>query len=182
MDCRKYEPYVPELENPYPEPAGLNITRFVYGTPLHLCRCIDAVQRRQGGDADYIVSRTYTVRFRYDDADREIAVPEGMVTDLTSVPRIARIFVGRVGPHLEAAIVHDFLYIAWQDLDRRGVRREDRRFADRLLYAALKAAGVHFFKRWLIFIAVTVGGGIPYARRDEIRYVRDRPDELPPEN
>ena len=177
MDCRNYEPYVPEFENPYPEPAGLDITRFVYCTPLHLCRCKEAVQRRQGGDADYIVSRPYTVRFRYNGVDREIAVPEGMVTDLTSVPGFARIFVGRVGPHLEAAIVHDFLYIAWQDMGERGVRREDRRFADRLIYAAMKAAGVHFFKRWLIYIAVMIFGGIPYARRDGIRYVKDRPDE-----
>lgn len=177
MDCRDHKPYIPEFENPYPGPPGSDITGFVYTTPLHLCRCIEAVRRREGLDADYIVSRPYTVRFRYNDADREITVPEGMVTDLTTVPWITRIFVGRVGPHLEAAIVHDFLYIAWQDMADHGARREDRRFADWLMYVAMKAAGVGFLKRWFIYVTVRIFGGIPYVRRDPIRYVRDDPGE-----
>lgn len=175
MDCRNYKPYVPEFENPYPGRPGLDITGFAYHTPLHLCRCIEAVQRREGADADYIVSRPYTVRFRYGDAGREVTVPEGMVTDLASVPWLARIFVGRVGPHVEAAIVHDFLYIAWQDMADHGARPEDRKFADRLMRAAMAAADVGVLKRWLIYITVRIFGGGAYARRDPVRYVRDDP-------
>lgn len=177
MDCRGHKPYIPEFENPYPGLPESDIADFVYHTPLHLCRCIEAVQSRMGMDADYIVSRPYTVRFRYNAADCEITIPEGMVTDLASVPWVARFIVERVGPHLEAAIVHDFLYMAWQDLADRGIRREDREFADRLMYAGMKAAGVGVLKRSLIFVMIRMFGGVAYARRDALRYVRDDPGE-----
>ncbi len=173
MDCRDYQPYVPDLEDPYPGLPSSGITNFVYHTPLHLCRCIEAVQRREGADAHYIVARPYKVRFDCNDGRREITVPEGMVTDLASVPRIARIFVGRVGPHLEAAIVHDFLYVAWQDLPDHDARPEDRKFADRLMRAAMASAGVGYLKRWLIYAAVRIFGAGAYTRRDPVRYVRD---------
>lgn len=176
MDCRGHKPYIPEFENPYPGLPESDITALVYHTPLHLCRCIIAAQRRMGRDADYIVSRPYTVRFRYNEVDREITIPEGMVTDLTSVPWIARIFVERVGPHLEAAIVHDFLYIAWQDVADHGIRRADRKFADRMMYAAMKAAGVGLVRRGLIYATIRLFGAIAYARRDPVRYVTDDPD------
>ncbi len=169
------DPYEPTFDNPYPDGPWTAITDFVYGTPLHLYRAIEAVQRREGEDADYIVSKAYTVRFKLDGRDREIAVPQGMLTDLSSVPRLARPIIDRVGPHLEASIVHDFLYIAWQSLQARGVREEDREFADKLLRVAMEAAGVGTLNRFLIYNAVRVGGAGAYRRRDPVRYVR-----LPP--
>ena len=174
MLCGETEAYTPDIEIPYPDSPGLEISDFCYQTPLHLCRCVNAVQRRVGEDADYIVSQPYTVGYRYDGVLREIAVPEGMVTDLTSVPRFARIFIGRVGPHLEASIVHDFLYIAWQDLEGHGVRKDDRKFSDKLLLVAMSAADVSLFNRYLIYFAVRGFGWWAYAREDEFRYVRDK--------
>ena len=50
-------------------------------------------------------------------------------------------FVGRVGPHLEASIIHDYLYIAWQ-VKNVDATEERRRFADDLMLAAMKAAGM----------------------------------------
>ncbi len=177
MKCQDTEPYIPEFDNPYPESAGAEITDFDYATPLHLCRCPEAVRVREGEDADYIVSKPYTVGFKLAGNDREITVPQGMVTDLASVPWFARIFIGRVGRHLEASIVHDFLYIAWQDVAGRGARDEDRKFADRLMQVAMKKAKVGAINRCLIYAAVRIFGGGPYRRRDPKRYVRDRSGE-----
>lgn len=177
MDCRNLEPHVPAFENPYPDSSSLRISDFTYATPLHICRCIKAVQRRAGDDADYVVSRPYGVRFKLDGADRLLTVPQGMVTDLSSAPWIVRWIVGRVGPHLEASIVHDFLYIAWQDVADRGARREDREFADKVMLAAMAEARVNPIIRWLIYLAVRLFGAGPYERRDPTRYVRDATGE-----
>ena len=175
------EPYEPELENPYPDEDWSEITAFEYGTPLHLYRAIESVQRREGVDADYIVWRDYSVRYRLDEEDefREITVPGGMLTDLASVPSVARSVVGRVGPHLEASIVHDFLYIAWQDVDGRGARDEDREFADKLMRVAMEKAGVSGWKRFIIYNAVRTFGGGPYRREDDTRYVKIPPEQEP---
>ncbi len=169
------EPYEPKFENPYPDTGWTQISEFKYATPLHLYREIKAVQIREGEYADYIVRRDYTVRFKLDNEDehREITVPRGMLTDLSSVPSIARSVIGRVGPHLEASIVHDFLYIAWQDLDGRGPRDEDREFADKLMRVALEEARVSGWKRFLIYNAVRSFGGGAYRREDEPRYVKE---------
>ena len=176
MRCDKLKPYDPPGEtfvNPYPDEQWSNVDDFVYETSLHLCRCIEAVQRREGEDADYIVSQSYTAKYSLDGQERKITVPEGMVTDLSSVPRVARSFIGRVGPHLEASIVHDFLYIAWQDVDGRSPREKDREFADKLMRAGMKSARVGATKRWLIYHAIRMFGKGAYDRTDKIRYMKD---------
>ena len=45
--------------------------------------------------------------------DLEIAVPRGFMTDLSSAPKFFWNIVGPIGSHLEASIVHDYLYWAW---------------------------------------------------------------------
>ncbi len=177
MECQESETYIPAFDNPYPETPWSEITGFAYGTPLHLCRCIEAVQGREGEDGDYIVSKPYTVRFKLGDDHREITVPQGMVTDLASVPWAARFIIGRVGPHLEASILHDFLYIAWQDLGQRGARDADRKFADELMRVAMGEAKVSAFRRCLIYVVVRAFGGCAYRRQGPKRYVRDRSGE-----
>lgn len=166
--------------NPYPDGSWSRITDFGYETPLYLWRGIKAVQRRAGEDADYLVARPYVVTYRLDGATREITVPEGMVTDLSSVPAIARPIISRVGPHLEASIVHDFLYIAWQDLDGRGARAADRRFADHLFRVAMGTAKVGALRRFLIYWAVRLAGRGVYERRDDIRYMREKTEPRQP--
>jgi Protein of unknown function (DUF1353) len=101
-----------------------------------------------------------------------------MLTDLASVPRVARWLVDRVGPHLEAAIVHDFLYIAWQDVaGGRGAREEDRRFADELMRVAMESAKVGATSRFVIHNAVRSFGGRAFEEPNERRYWRpDAPD------
>ena len=97
-----------------------------------------------------------------------------MLTDLTSVPRLARWFISRVGRHLEATIVHDFLYIAWQDLENQPIDEKHRRFADNLLFVAMKAADVNWLKIWVVYLAVRAFGAEAYVQPDDVRYVKDQ--------
>lgn len=157
--------------NPYPD-APVEIAAFRYDSALFLVRLKDAVKLRTGEDADYLTARPYAVSWRPKDGEwRQIIVPEGLITDLTSVPRWLRWFVGRVGPWLEAAIVHDYLYLAWQDVPGRTPTEQNRTFADDIMFAAMKEADVRWWVARLIYWAVSTFGQKPYERRKEDRYI-----------
>lgn len=150
--------YVPDFDNPYPDEDWREITEFQYIDPLILRRNAKGLVFRRGREKDacYIVAEDYRVRYRLDGerTDRFVTAPQGMLTDLASVPRLARAVVGQVGPHLEASIVHDFLYIAWQDVAGRGARKKDRKFADKLMCAAMAEAKLNPIIRGIIYFAV----------------------------
>ena len=172
--------YAPPIENPYPDHEWREITDFAYIDPLVLRRNAAGLvfRRDREKDADYILAENYRIRYRLDgeDTDRHITAPQGMLTDLASVPKIGRGIVGKVGPHLEASIVHDFLYIAWQDVEGRGAQKKDRRFADKLMLAAMAKAKVNVFKRGVIYCAVSsfIGWWV-YKEKNADRY-RKPPD------
>ncbi|MBM9596437.1 DUF1353 domain-containing protein [Roseitranquillus sediminis] len=156
--------------NPYPD-RWARITHFAYRSALSLIRPLNTVQTRLGEDGDYILQRDFLVDYAVDgDEPRQIVVPRGMITDLTSVPVPFRVLVGRVGPWLEAAILHDYLYVAWQDIPGRGVRASDRLFADRLMLVAMEEAGVDVFRRRAIYHAIRLFGANAYARPNPDRY------------
>jgi len=160
--------FTPVIVNPYPQNyAGEAIEEFEYVTPLVLRREVNAVKMRGGrDDADYIVGADYKVRFRFagESAKRTITVPRGMLTDLASVPRLAQSIVSRVGPHLEASIVHDFLYVAWQDMAGGTARKTDWNFADELMRIAMHAAAVDLDQIVTIHVAVRTFGWPVYKR------------------
>lgn len=148
----------PTISNPYPDNPNPVITNFEYLSPLILFRGHDALKVTGRSDPNYVVARPYTVSFHLDGDPSTVTVPQGLLTDLASAPRIARPIVGRVGRHLEASIVHDYLYVAWQDLPDGKPRRQDRDFADSLMRAAMKKANVGRIRRALIYAAVRVAG------------------------
>lgn len=157
--------------DPYPAP-GTPITGLRYESALVLARLRDAPKMRNGEDADYLTYRPYTVSWTSGDGEwRQIVVPDGFITDLTSVPRLLRWVAGRVGPWLEAAIVHDYLYVAWQDVPGKLPTREDRRFADDIMLAAMKEAEVRPWMAWAIHKAVSAFGGATYDGVNPERYV-----------
>jgi len=183
------EGYVPDFDNPYPDIEWREITAFAYVDPLILRRNARGLvfRRNKEKDADYILAENYRVKYRLDgeNEDRFITAPQGMLTDLASVPAIGRGIVGKVGPHLEASIVHDFLYIAWHDVEGRGARKADRKFADKLMRAAMSAAEVNVFKRGIIYLAVrSFVGWWVYKEENAHRYRRppDFEDEVDPAN
>ena len=155
---------------PYP-PAWTEVSDVQFEADLVLVRLKDTVRTREGEDADYIVGTDYTVRLTVDGTALGITVPRGLITDLTSVPAPLRVLAGRVGPWLEAAIVHDYLYIAWQDVPGLRPRDKDRAFADLVMLRAMEAAHVGVVKRRLIYAAVRVFGGAAFRRKSDKRYV-----------
>ncbi len=68
-----------------------------------------------------------------------IKAPRGLYTDLASVPGALWSIVGPIGTHLEASIIHDYLYMAWTDFRAQAVKR-DWDFADTMFLAAMKVS------------------------------------------
>ena len=156
--------------NPYPD-GWQEITGFAYRTALSLIRPLNTVQYRLGEDGDYVLQHPFEADYMIDGREgRRLTVPQGLVTDLTSVPRPLRSIIGRVGPWLEAAIIHDYLYIAWQDVPGLGPRPRDRLFADRMMLRAMEAADVEPWQRRSIYRFIRVFGAGAYARRNPDRY------------
>ena len=159
----------------YPD-EPVEVVCFDYRSDLHLTRRIEAVQGRRGEDAEYALAQRYrawvTVKAEGDGkvSRLRISIPAGFLTDLSSVPRPGRWAVSRVGPHLEASIVHDWLYVAWQFEGGEPTDRM-RRFADDVFLAAMKKAEVRWFQRNLIYGAVRLGGWIPFRRKDDRLFV-----------
>ena len=136
---------------PYADP-DLSLTDFRYIDWLVLGRGPETLKRGDR-EAMYVVMEDYAVHMKIDGKPFLIVVPKGMTTDMASVPKIFRNIVGRIGPHLEACIVHDWLYIAWQ-LQNRMPTRADHKFANRVLYAGAKAAGCNWVTRTALKIAM----------------------------
>ncbi len=107
---------------------------------------------------EFVLSAPYRVAFRQigEVGTREIVVPEGFVTDLASVPRLLRPWVGQIGLHLEAAVVHDYLYVQrWREGGDRVARRA---FADRMMLAMM--AHADYGLRWPVYFALRLLGGL----------------------
>jgi len=70
-----------------------------------------------------------------------LKAPRGLHTDLASVPELLWSFVGPIGRHLEASIIHDYLYMAWTDFRSIALRR-DWNFADLVFLVGMRASNV----------------------------------------
>ena len=91
--------------------------------------------------------------------------PAGMTTDLASVPPVGRAFFDRLGPMLEASVIHDASYCGQLARFRPGRNggewtpaRLTRAEADRMFHLLLLAAGVGRLRAWLLHRAVRLGG------------------------
>ncbi|MEM7271316.1 MAG: DUF1353 domain-containing protein [Pseudomonadota bacterium] len=172
--------YTPQIQDPYAAADWAEVFDFDFTSDLYIARPrqpIPNVKREH----QYIVSAKYScaMKIRYEDGrveDHEILVPSGMLTDLTSVPSLARGLVGRVGKHLEAAIIHDFLFLAWQDMPGKEPTVDDFRFANEIMLKAMKEAKVGWVRRNAIYAAVStfVARGVFFEKEpeDQPRYVR----------
>ena len=141
---------IPEnVKNPYPSKA-VEVVSASFATDLCLGRKAKAI-RRENSESLYVVTRDYEVKYQIEgkNGTDSIIVPAGMVTDLVSVPEKWRWAYGRVGDHLEAAIVHDWLYCAWQLFhphnNKGGVTplppAHYKKFAEDIFYHLLRDSG-----------------------------------------
>lgn len=85
-------------------------------------------------------------------ASQLIVVPVGYLSDLASVPRLARRLVDSNNPTTRRpAVLHDYLYT---DLTQRFTKRQ----ADRIFYDALRKEGTARPLSLLMWLAVRIGG------------------------
>ena len=83
--------------------------------------------------------------------DENITVPAGFITDFASIPKVFRSFVSKAGPHVRASVVHDFLY-SKTDVGRKA--------ADGIFLEAMRISGVGKAKRFVMYWAVRLFGGM----------------------
>lgn len=141
---------------PYPTDGWKCITGLWFETDLCLARLKER-DPRFGPEEQYLVARTYIVHAQLDGKTvRVIKVPAGAVTDLASVPPVFRWYVGRVGRHLEASVVHDWLYVAWQHYELAPTD-DMRLFSDKVMLAAMLASGMGC-KAYVIYWTIRVFG------------------------
>lgn len=85
-----------------------------------------------------------------------ITVPAGYVTDFASVPRLFWTFgIDPFGLPARAALPHDYLYTTGGRIKVPPYTKED---ADRFFFEGMVVLGVNKIKRYLMWLAVRVGG------------------------
>ncbi|SEW47411.1 Protein of unknown function [Cognatiyoonia koreensis] len=157
-------------ENPYPE-GRVRITNLTFVDDLILFRPQEELLNRKDDMDVYLLGADKTVHWESDDGDCGIVtVPFGFITDLTSVPWVFRLFVSRAGPWLEAAVVHDYLYVAWNEVEGARPDPKDRKFADDIMFAAMTTANVGAIRKWAIYASVRLFGGWTFGRDDRCNY------------
>ena len=82
-----------------------------------------------------------------------VKVPKNFKTDFASVPRLFWRILPVWGSYGEAAVVHDYLY---------SQGKISRRDADLIFLGAMEESGTCWIIRWLIYLAVRIGGKSHY--------------------
>src|ERR1044071_3323890 len=81
---------------------------------------------------------------------KKVTVPQGLKTDLSSVPWFLWWLVASYGTHTAAALVHDYLVV-------EKMTRAERIAADAVFFHALEESGNNWFRHRVMFAAVSWG-------------------------
>ncbi|MBT6284164.1 MAG: DUF1353 domain-containing protein [Rhodospirillaceae bacterium] len=134
--------FTPDLQNPYPADGWKQLDSLEFLSNLTLIRIASRDVLSIPREAQYILGVNYNINYKLYGKKCFLTVPAGILTDLASVLKVARSYIGRVGPHLEAAIVHDYLYRVWRDLPDVKTTHDMKRFADTVMLVGMQAAGM----------------------------------------
>jgi hypothetical protein len=94
--------------------------------------------------------------FIYSPPEGEAVVAHaGFKTDFASIPRVATIFIPKLGRYTQPAVIHDYLC-------RKADNWKQRRQGDKVFREAMEVVKVHLVKRWLMYWAVWVAGMIAW--------------------
>lgn len=105
--------------------------------PMGYLRCLPARASLGGYQPDHI---------------QRIEVPAGYLSDLASVPRLARRLVDPQAPNMRRpSVLHDYLYT-------HQTHRFTKAEADQIFYEALLEEGMGQLLAWLMWQAVRLGG------------------------
>lgn len=164
------------VPNPYPERDSWDkITEFEYVDCLCLKRFAKAVRIHHDPDldvdAEFVVAEPFSISYKLDQGKkRSLTVPKGFLSDGVSVLGNS----SSTSQYLEASIIHDYLYVAWQYLEpphERKARKCDQQFADKLFRRALLESGVGTADAWLMYKAVRSFGWSQYKERDPVTFM-----------
>lgn len=147
--------------DPYPDHT-VNVETVTFTSDLVLFRPREHFDSSERGQDVYTVGSPLQIRWTGKDCEGSVSVPPSFITDLTSVPPGLRWLVSRAGPWLEAAVVHDFLYVAWQTLETTPTEAEKtryRKFSDDIMFSGMTRAGVRGWRKWGIYLSVRLFGG-----------------------
>lgn len=131
---------------------------FVEGEHLILEPC--------DGSREWMVFRDYAVRVN----GMRITVPEGFITDLASVPALARAVIDDNDPDiLKPAVIHDFLYrtqgrVVGEDATGTYNLTLSRRECDLVLLLAMEMRNARKVRRWAVYAGVRLFGGIAWRK------------------
>lgn len=135
--------------------------RITFNTELRMALEKEAAGAKQ---AEYRLLTPFYVGIEVDDAYYELVIPEGFKTDLCSVPKMPFTYLLFGGIGQKAGVAHDALYSAWSEIKLRKQScwcklTPERDFADKVLFAALRACGVGRVQAWAMYQAVSLFGG-----------------------
>ena len=162
-------------DDPYPPDYRFRVVDVRYIDHLQIVR-YNALPKTAPRDSEWQLTKEYDLEVVIETRDDKgsfergtlrIQAPAAMHTDLASVPRIGRWIVSVAGPHLEASIIHDYLFMKWTDhrlkVDREG-RPSGARFSDFVFANAVLKEGMkrltNFsrFQRFIVNFAVGIFG------------------------
>ncbi|MGE0289682.1 MAG: DUF1353 domain-containing protein [Bradyrhizobium sp.] len=116
----------------------------------------DLVLRKERG-ARFTLGANLLYSYSAGEGDVIITVPAGTSTDLASIPRLMTPLFPVNDDHAAAAVLHDYLY---------GERTIGRTLADAIFRKAMSELGVPAWKRWPIWAAVRLFGGLYWNKKN----------------
>ncbi len=122
----------------------------------HLCVVHDPEASKALGKDYYKVTRSFRYYLSEDRPNTWAYVPAGFLTDGATVPRPFWWLVPPFGEHGQAAVLHDILCETATMFENEIPYSVSRKEADKIFREALKASGVGWFKRNLMYAAVRV--------------------------
>ena len=132
---------------------------------------------------DYLLEQTFWVQWENEGVTYRIRAPQGLITDVASIPRIVWSFSGLTpdGLYRNAAVIHDVLYMWQGDFPPGWFQKLEGEFwvnasgkwskdeCDRMFLRIMKACGVDYNTRTKMYWAVKLCGWPAWWRTDKTR-------------
>lgn len=116
------------------------------------------------------INAPYTIYWSEGAMDYRLTVPKGYITDLSSIPRVARSVIPVIGRQNGPAVGHDYIYEP-MDNDRPEGQHQlpgwTKQEADTLFLAAMKSVKVNWYRRNVMWLAVKFGGFYAWKTKDK---------------
>ncbi len=115
------------------------------------------LKRIPGKDGSYLLQKQF--RYVHHDGEQWIIPAEEsqeLETDLASIPSLAGWLVPKDGRHTPAALVHDAMILSPGETHCYRGREVTAEEADRIFREAMQFLGVKFWRRWMIWAAVSL--------------------------